>query len=215
MDAASAKGYFGDRSVRCAAPEAVATGAGRPQLIRMHYVQRRRHAIGLLLCTLALGADGCRLFRRPEPRKSQPALVMQRMGRTVVTIRYNRPSARGRPLFGALVPYGVVWCPGADEATTIALSRDVTFAGQPLGRGVYSVWAIPGPTDWTLILSHAAHVFHTPYPAGRDALRVHITPAMGTFYETLAFEFPEADADHATLDLHWGTTIVEIPIGVR
>jgi hypothetical protein len=181
----------------------------------VHRVHWRRRAIGLVLCTLALASDGCRLFQRREPRKSQPALVMQRMGRATVTIRYNRPSARGRALFGALVPYGVVWCPGADEATTIALSRDVTFAGQALGRGVYSVWAIPGPAEWTVILSRAAHVFHTPYPGGRDALRVRVAPAMGTFYETLVFEFPQADADHTTLDLHWGTTIVEIPIAVR
>ena len=132
--------------------------------------------------------------------------MIQRIGGTTVTIRYNRPSARGRALFGALVPYGAVWCPGADEATTIALSRSVTFAGQPLGPGVYSVWAIPGLTEWTIILSRASHVFHQPYPEGSRALRVKVTPAMGTFYETLAFEFPQAEADHATLDLHWGTT---------
>jgi hypothetical protein len=151
-----------------------------------------------------------------QARKSQHATVMQAMGATEVTIVYNRPAARGRKLFGELVPWGKVWCPGADQATTLAVTRDVLVAGQPLAAGKYSLWAIPGPAEWTLIFSKAADVFHIPYPGpAQDALRVTLKPQAGPFMEALAFYFPAADADQALLDLHWGETVVQIPLAVR
>lgn len=167
---------------------------------------RNRSAISLLALVLAVSA--C----HHEPRKSQPAYVAQHLGTTTLAVRYNRPSARGRALFGGIVPYGAVWCPGADEATTFATNRQIILAGQQLAAGTYSVWAIPGPTKWTLILSHKAHVFHIPYPAGHDALRVDITPDSAAYEESLAFEFPLAESDHAILALRWGTTVIRIPI---
>src|SRR5207244_10786887 len=78
--------------------------------------------------------------------KSQHATVTQTLGTAQVTIVYNRPSARGRTLFGrgGVVPWGKVWCPGADTATTIALSRDTVVGGQPRAAGQYSRGAISG-----------------------------------------------------------------------
>jgi hypothetical protein len=170
--------------------------------------RRCQNRSAMSLCAVALVAIAC----HREPRKSQPAYVEQHLGSPTIAIRYNRPSARGRVLFGGIVPYGAVWCPGADEATTFATSRQITFAGQRLAPGTYSVWAIPAQDKWTLILSRKAHVFHIPYPAGHDALRVTIAPTTGPFDETLAFEFPVAESDHAILALRWGTTVIPIPI---
>ena len=151
--------------------------------------------------------------------KSQHATVTQILGTTQVTIVYNRPSARGRTLFGSggVVPWGKVWCPGADTATTIALSRDMLVGGQPLAAGKYSIWAIPGPGEWTLIFSRAADVFHIPYPGeAQDALRLKLKPQPGgPFMESLAFYFPAADAERALLNLHWGETIVQLPLAVK
>ena len=149
-------------------------------------------------------------------RQSQPATVTQMLGGTKVTIVYNRPSARGRQLFGGVVAWGRVWDPGADEATTIAFSKDVLVAGQPLAAGTYSLWAIPQPDVWTVIFSRAAPVFHVPYPGeGHDALRLKLKPERGPFVETLAFYFPAVEAERALLHLHWGETIVPIPIAVK
>src|SRR5206468_1388901 len=117
-----------------------------------------------------------------------------------VTIVYNRPSARGRTLFGkdGVVVWGRVWCPGADAASTIAVSTDVTIGGQPLAAGKYSIWAIPGPDEWTLIFSRAADVFHVPYPGeSKDALRLKVKPQAGPFMESLAYYFPAVDGDRA------------------
>ena len=161
--------------------------------------------------TLLLAVPGAAL--PAQARKSQHATVMQAMGATEVTIVYNRPAARGRKLFGELVPWGKVWCPGADQATTLAVTRDVLVAGQRLPAGKYSIWAIPGPAEWTVIFSKAADVFHIPYPGpDQDALRVTVKPQAGQFMEALAFYFPAADADRAVLNLHWGETVVPVPL---
>src|SRR6059058_366912 len=80
-------------------------------------------------------------------------------------------------------------------------------------RRKYSIWAIPDSAEWTLIFSKAADVFHIPYPGpAQDALRVAVKPQAGPFMEALAFYFPAADADRALLNLHWGETVVQVPL---
>src|SRR6266849_6351296 len=77
--------------------------------------------------------------------KSQAAVVSQRIANTEITLTYSRPVARGRLLYGGIVPYDQVWNPGADQATAIAFTRDVQIDGQPLQAGKYSLWTIPRP----------------------------------------------------------------------
>ena len=109
------------------------------------------------------------------PKPSQHGSVSQQVAGTTITIEYNRPVARGRALFGALVPYGRVWCPGADNCTTIQFSTDVKINGQSLAAGTYSLWAEPEADKWTMIFNSAQPVFHTRYPHDRDVLRVQST----------------------------------------
>jgi len=147
--------------------------------------------------------------------KSQAAAVSQQIANTEITLTYSRPVARGRALFGALVPYDQVWNPGADQATAIAVNRDVQIDEHSLRAGKYSLWAIPRPDTWTLIFSNAADVYHTPYPGeSRDALRVEVRPERGPHMETLAFYFPVVDGKNAVLRLHWGEVMVPLSIRV-
>ena len=147
--------------------------------------------------------------------RSQAAAVSQRVANTEITITYSRPVARGRSLFGTLVPYDQVWNPGADQATAIRLTRDVRVNDQPLAAGKYSVWAIPRATRWTLIFNRAADVYHTPYPGeALDALRLDVGAEAGAHMETLAFYFPVVEGKTATLHMHWGTEIVPLSITV-
>jgi DUF2911 family protein len=157
-----------------------------------------------------------------DMKPSQHAEVSQWIGRpvkgdglgTLVTVVYNRPVARGRELFGALVPWGRIWCPCADEATTMQVSTDVTVNGQPLAAGTYSVWTEPQPDAWTVIFNRTSQAFHTRYPAGQDALRLTVTPRKGEHMETLAFYFPVVDGRKAELVLHWGTVVVPLTLEV-
>jgi hypothetical protein len=66
----------------------------------------------------------------PNPRPSQHGSVSQRIADTTIAIEYNRPVARGREIFGKLVPYGHRWCPCADDATTLEVSTAIKINGQ-------------------------------------------------------------------------------------
>ena len=148
-------------------------------------------------------------------RKSQADAVSQRIANTEIAITYSRPVARGRELFGALVPYDNIWNPGADQATAIAFTRDVHINDHPARAGKYSLWAIPRSDRWTLIFSTAADVYHTPYPGeAHDALRVEVRPERGPHMEALMFYFPVVEGKDAVLRLHWGDVIVPLSIRV-
>jgi len=162
-----------------------------------------------LLVPAALAAQD-----KPKIRPSQHGTVSQHVNDTVITVDYNRPVARGRDLFGKLVPYGHIWCPCADDATTVEVSTAVTIEGKELAAGKYSLWTEPEADRWTIIFSKHATAWHTRYPDGQDALRVQITPRTASHMETLAFYFPAVDGRKAELVLHWGTVVVPIRIEV-
>ena len=145
---------------------------------------------------------------------SQRGSVTQHVAHTTVAIEYGRPVARGRALFGQLVPWDSVWHPGADSATRISFDHPVQLEGREVKKGEYSVWLVPrasGP--WTVILSHAAHTFHKPYPgAAKDAYRFDVSPERGAHMESLAYYFPSVLRAEAVLRIHWGETIVPLRI---
>jgi len=145
---------------------------------------------------------------------SQRGSVTQMVAFTEISVTYGRPVARGRALFGALVPWDSVWHPGADSATRITFTHDVLLEGKPLRAGEYSLWLIPRATKpWTLIVSRAAHVFHKPYPGERfDVLRLDVTPEQVSPVESFAIYFPEVLRDEAVMRLHWGTTALALHI---
>ena len=149
-----------------------------------------------------------------DVKKSQLARVEQQVADTRIVITYSRPVARGRTLFGGIVPWKEVWTPGADTATAITFTTPVTVNGKALAAGTYSLWTEPDSLNWTVIFNSQSPVFHTRYPRGRDVLRVASAPRTGSHMETLAFYFPVVEDRHAELVLHWGTTIVPLSIEV-
>jgi hypothetical protein len=166
----------------------------------------------VLALILGVSALVPHLVHAQQPRRSQRGAVVQMIGTTRVEITYNRPVARGRTLFGGLVPWGRVWNPGADTATAISVSASVRINGAQLPAGSYSIWVIPGETEWTFIFSRAHPVWHVPYRGGQDALRVTAVPERGAHMETLAFYFPVVDGRTAVLNFHWGEVVVPLRI---
>lgn len=163
-----------------------------------------------------LGADpGIRVVTEIIPldqvRRSQAGAVSQRVANTEFTVTYSRPVARGRELFGGIVPYGQVWNPGADQATAMTVTRDVTVNGQRLAAGKYSLWVIPTADRWTWIFNSAADVYHTPYPGeATDVLRLDVAPQVAPHVEVMTFDFPLVEGKDATLRFWWGTTAVHL-----
>jgi hypothetical protein len=169
--------------------------------------------LALVSFTLAAPAAGAQ--RIPA---SQHGSVAQRVAYTDITVTYNRPTARGRVLYGdsGIVKWNRVWHPGADTASRIEFSRPVTFEGKALAAGAYSLWTIPRDTGaWTVILNSRANVFHTPYPGeSTDVLRVDVAPERGAHMESPAYYFPIVGRDSTVLRMHWGETMLPLRIRV-
>jgi hypothetical protein len=145
-------------------------------------------------------------------RRSQLATVSQLMGDAKIDIVYRRPVARGRELFGSLVPWSRVWTPSADSAALFTTSADLEINGSALRAGSYAIWMIPERETWTVIFT-SKPAFHLALPARSDeVLRVTARSQQGDHMETLGFYFPMADADSAILNMHWGKTVVPITI---
>ena len=181
----------------------------------MQTVTRTRHPLRwaalvaiapLVVATRAVDAQGYPF--------SQRGSVTQDVAFTRITVEYGRPVARGRAIFGKLVPWDSVWHPGADSATRIVFDHDVLLEGHAVNAGEYSLWLVPREhAPWTFILSRAAHAFHKPYPGpSQDALRVDVTPETVSHMETLAIYFPVVLRDEAVLRIHWGETAVGVRI---
>lgn len=145
---------------------------------------------------------------------SQRTRISQDVALTRIDLVYGRPVARGRTLFGALVPWDSLWHPGADSATRITVSRDVIVGGQPLAKGTYSMWLIPrANAPWTFILSRSAYVDHKDYAGpARDALRFDVRPDSLSHMESMSISFPMVLRDEATLRIQWGFHAIAIPV---
>lgn len=156
------------------------------------------------------------LWSQAAVKPSQHGSVMQEVAGTTFNIEYDRPVARGRDLFGALVPYDRVWCPGANTCTTLTVSTDVTIEGKKLPAGTYTVWAEPGASSWSIIFNTAHPTFHTQHArvADQDFLTVDVKPRVATHMETLAFYFAVVEGHHTELVLHWGSVAVPMSIDV-
>ncbi len=148
------------------------------------------------------------------PQASPHSTITQSVGTTDVTIDYHRPGVKGRPIWGTLVPYDKVWRTGANEATTISFSDDVTIDGKPLPKGTYSLHTIPGKTEWTVIFNTVAKQWGSfSYDQTKDALRVTEHPHMAPMTELLEFTFPSVSADYATVEIRWERLAVPFTIG--
>lgn len=147
------------------------------------------------------------------PRPSQKSSLMQTIGTTDMTITYSRPGVKGRQIWGALVPYDKVWRTGANEATTISFSDDVSVNGQTLPKGTYSLQTIPGRDSWTLIFNKAADQWGSfTYDQSKDQLRVTAKPVNAPFTEWMTFEVPALTADRATVVLRWENLAVPFTV---
>jgi len=151
-----------------------------------------------------------------EVRASPNAAVSQTIGTTEVRITYGRPSVNDRTIFASdgLVPYGDVWRTGANEATTISFSSDVTVQGESLSAGTYSVYTIPGEESWTIIFNDAANQWGTEYDESEDVLRVEATPESAPQREMMMFYFREVSDSSGTCVLHWADVQVPFTISV-
>jgi hypothetical protein len=163
-----------------------------------------------------------------EVRKSLRASVSQRLGvDTDITFDFGRPGVKGRTVWGDIVPYGMYpgvkysnnkpypWRAGADENTTISVSKDVMIEGKKLSAGKYGIHMIASETEWVVIFSKKNEDWGSyAYDEKEDALRVTVKPVKAPHEEWLTFGFDDLAGTSATAYLHWEKVKVPFKIEV-
>ncbi len=152
-----------------------------------------------------------------QTKKASPeATATATIGSAQVAIKYCQPSKRNRVIFGELVPFGEVWRTGANEATTFTTSADLSVNGVTLPAGTYTLWSIPGPTEWTVIWNSKSYAWGVSFGAKAsrkpefDALQVKVP--VESLPETL--EMFTIGLDGTGMTLSWDQTQVKVPMGM-
>jgi hypothetical protein len=150
------------------------------------------------------------------PSASPACKLETRVGLTDVAISYARPSARGRKVYGELVPYGQVWRVGANANTTISFGSAVKFGGADVPAGTYSVHAIPGASEWTIALNTVTDAWGSyAYDAAKDQARAKVKPsALAEHVETLELGLADFTDTSANFTIAWEKTRVAVKIEV-
>jgi hypothetical protein len=160
--------------------------------------------------------DGQFSGRRPPHVLSPHETTKGSVDGADMSIEYGRPSRRGRDIFGALVPYGRVWCPGADEATKLTTNRALQFGALKLKAGAYSLWILPLPDRWSLIFNSQADAFHTYHPENADVGTIELhKEGLSVPVEQLTFVIEQdASGSGGAITMAWETTRVSAPFTV-
>ena len=147
---------------------------------------------------------------------SERGKVSQTVDGTTITVEYYRPLVRGREIFGAVVPWGSIWTPGANWATTLEVDKDVRLNDHPLPKGKYSVWMQTAKeAGWTVIMSRTAKAWHLwPPPFEDEQIRFVVRADHGPPVEVLTWSFPVIMRDAVGLWMAWGTTIIPLHVVV-
>jgi hypothetical protein len=148
------------------------------------------------------------------PKASPAASIKEQVGLASIAIDYSRPSAKGRKIFGGLVPFGEVWRTGANEATKITFGAEVTFGGQLVPAGTYALFTIPAEKEWTVILNKVPGQWGAySYDAKNDQLRIQVAPArLPEPVETFLISIADMKDDGANITLAWESTRVSIKV---
>lgn len=151
-------------------------------------------------------------FETPAPSPYQK--ITQKVGLTQIDIEYSRPSARGREIFGGLVPYDKIWRTGANKATQFHTDNEIAIKGTKVKAGTYALFTIPGKNNWTIILNKNNDQWGAgDYDKSEDAVRIKV-PAKETdsFYETFTIQIADVKYNGANVELKWANTKVAFPV---
>ena len=176
-------------------------------------MRKPRLFLGIVLAALAVSGSAPALAQVASP----PARASCKFadGKTI-TVLYSSPRMRGRKIFGDLVPYGEVWRAGADEATSFVTNADVAIGGKTVPAGRYTLFTLPTPSKWTLILSKKIGEWGIPYPGAQyDFARMEMNVSkLPSPLENFTISLDPAGTTCA-MKLDWETTRASVEIAEK
>ena len=168
----------------------------------------------LILFSTAMFFAGCLFAQVKMPQPSPKQTITQDFGQGTIEIVYSRPAAKGRKIFGDLVPYGVLWRTGANAATKISFSEPVLINNKLIDTGSYALYTIPGKDSWEIIINKG---FKNPgavgYTESDDVVRFKV-PAKKIKPSVESFTIGIDDVKPTTCEIKisWDNTSVSFPV---
>lgn len=152
-----------------------------------------------------------------EKRPSPPETVKcQLAGGKAISVDYSSPRMKGRKIYGGLVPNGQVWRAGANEATALHTDVELTVGGKSVPAGSYTLFAIPNPDKWTLIISKKTGEWGTDYPGeANDLARVDMkVSALSSPMENFTIAFVQSGKG-CTMQMDWESTRASVELTTK
>lgn len=178
----------------------------------------KRTIINLCACVLFISLTSAVHAQISTPSASPSCKMEQKVGLTDVTLEYSRPSMKDRTIFAAdgLVPFGKPWRLGANSATKITFSDDVTLEGNALAAGSYAILSVPGAEKWEIHFHEHSSTRWSTYMDKEPALKIEVKPLkISATIETMFFMIGQISTDGAVLQLFWESTMVPMKLGVE
>lgn len=161
----------------------------------------------MFMVTLAVNAQ----IKTPAPSPMQT--LEQTVGLTDVTLKYSRPSVKGRTIFGGLVPFDAMWRTGANQNSMITFSDDVLIADTTVKAGTYAIFTKPGAVNWEVYFYNDTQNWGTPKQWDDTKVVAKVvakTYQMPTSVETFTMAINDLKIDGASLEIIWDKTYVSV-----
>ncbi|KAF2513934.1 DUF2911 domain-containing protein [Flavobacterium foetidum] len=168
-------------------------------------------AMALILAPLASEAQV------KTPQASPKGYIKQTVGLTDVEVTYSRPGARGRAVFGNLVPFGKLWRTGANENTIVNFSDDVVIDGKTLKKGKYALYTVPRIESWDVIFYLSTDNWGLPESWNENYVVLKTTvkeDALPTPVETFTIGINGLDPNYGYLEMAWENSHVALKFEV-
>jgi tetratricopeptide (TPR) repeat protein len=173
-----------------------------------------KKSIFLTACLAMLVTLASAQIKTPQP--SPTAKVSQEVGLTKVDLEFSRPSAKGRKIFGDLVPFGELWRTGANASSKITFGEDVKVGGTSVPKGTYALYTTPGERQWEVVFYKNTTYWGTPEPAEykMDDIAAKVTVpavALKDAVESLTIAIDNLKNNGADVVISWENTKVAVP----
>ncbi|WP_428656888.1 DUF2911 domain-containing protein [Runella sp.] len=170
-----------------------------------------KKVVVLLFVLISAGASA-QGIKTPSPSPTQT--LKQDFALSSIEINYSRPAAKGRKIFGDLVPFGKIWRTGANAATKVTFGEDVKVGGMPVKAGSYAIYSVPTANEWEIIINKGANNSGlTGYKTEDDVARFKVkSMQLPMMIESFTIILGNLTASSADIQILWENTAVQIPV---